>query len=159
MRTDATAVRLLPYFDLIRGDLSAYRSAGAGILIVDAEGRLLLQRRTDDAPRAAGMLGLFGGGRESAECLDETLLRELQEELGWAPEADALHLLGLVELDQMGATSLSARFFARLPQGTPLTCMEGAIEEHSCRTALECPSLTLCARWTIEAALHKGLIA
>lgn len=44
------------------------------------DGRLVLQRRTKDAPYGAGLLGLFGGWVEEGETVEECLLREIQEE-------------------------------------------------------------------------------
>lgn len=47
----------------------------------DAEGRILLQHRTDDAPVLAGMWGFFGGGVEGVETPEQALQREAREEL------------------------------------------------------------------------------
>jgi 8-oxo-dGTP pyrophosphatase MutT (NUDIX family) len=51
------------------------------ILFVLPDGRLVLQRRTKDAPYAPGLLGIFGGGVEKGETPDECLIRELKEEV------------------------------------------------------------------------------
>ncbi|MBI3889376.1 NUDIX domain-containing protein [Candidatus Saccharibacteria bacterium] len=42
--------------------------------------RIILQRRTKDAPYGAGLLGIFGGWVEDGETVDECLLREIDEE-------------------------------------------------------------------------------
>jgi 8-oxo-dGTP diphosphatase len=42
---------------------------------------ILLQHRTDDAPKYPGYWGLFGGGIEEGETPEEALAREAQEEL------------------------------------------------------------------------------
>lgn len=44
------------------------------------EDKYVLQRRTKDAPRGAGMLGFFGGWVEKGESPDECVKRELEEE-------------------------------------------------------------------------------
>lgn len=44
------------------------------------DGRYVFQRRTDDAPVNAGLLGFFGGHVEDGESLDEAIKRELGEE-------------------------------------------------------------------------------
>lgn len=44
------------------------------------DGRLVLQRRTKDAPFGAGLLGEFGGGIEGDETPQECIERELEEE-------------------------------------------------------------------------------
>lgn len=55
-------------------------------ILEDAEGRLLLESRPDDARLAAGKVTCFGGQRESAEAPEVCLRRELREELSWEPE-------------------------------------------------------------------------
>lgn len=54
-------------------------------ILEDAEGRLVLESRPDDARLAAGRLTCFGGRREAAESPEECLRRELREELSWEP--------------------------------------------------------------------------
>lgn len=49
----------------------------AGVLVLDKEERLLLQRRTDD-----GLWGIPGGSLELGETLEEAARRELREETG-----------------------------------------------------------------------------
>ncbi|RKP51650.1 NUDIX domain-containing protein [Cohnella endophytica] len=51
--------------------------AGACVIVLDGEGRLLLQRRTD-----TGDWGTIGGSMELGESLEETAERELFEEAG-----------------------------------------------------------------------------
>lgn len=50
---------------------------GAGVLIVDEQNRLLLQRRTDD-----GLWGIVGGGVEPGEAVEDAARREAREETG-----------------------------------------------------------------------------
>jgi 8-oxo-dGTP pyrophosphatase MutT (NUDIX family) len=51
------------------------------------DGRLLLERRPDGIRNAPGQLTCFGGRREAGETPEAALRRELDEELGWQPEA------------------------------------------------------------------------
>lgn len=44
------------------------------------DGKVILQRRTKDAPYGAGLLGIFGGWVEKGETVDECLTREIKEE-------------------------------------------------------------------------------
>lgn len=64
----------------------------ATALIVDRDGRFLLQHR-DDKPGIynPGLWGSFGGAIEPYEAPDDGLLRELQEELAWQPERIELY--------------------------------------------------------------------
>lgn len=50
------------------------------ILFKLPDGRVILQRRTKDAPYGAGLLGIFGGWVEEGESVEECLLREIGEE-------------------------------------------------------------------------------
>jgi 8-oxo-dGTP pyrophosphatase MutT (NUDIX family) len=62
---------------------------GANVLVVDAHGRVLLQRRAD-----TGEWGVVGGALEIGESSEEAARRELREETGL--EAGDLVLLGIV---------------------------------------------------------------
>jgi len=68
-------------------------------ILEDAEGRLLLESRGDDARLAAGKLTCFGGLRETGEAPEACLRRELREELNWEPRT----LGKRVELQVAGA--------------------------------------------------------
>ncbi len=55
-------------------------------LIVDDDGRLLLQHRdSDPSISGAGLWGFFGGHLEPGEAPSRAFLREMTEELGWRP--------------------------------------------------------------------------
>ncbi|MFC3749964.1 NUDIX hydrolase [Paenibacillus sp. GCM10012306] len=62
--------------------------AGACVILIDDQGRLLLQQRTDN-----GLWGLPGGSMEPGEEMKEVARRELFEEVGL--EATALELLDI----------------------------------------------------------------
>jgi 8-oxo-dGTP pyrophosphatase MutT (NUDIX family) len=63
-------------------------------IITCADGRLLLELRPATAKHAPDTLACFGGKREGDEDADACILRELREELAWAPA----HLVGAVDL-------------------------------------------------------------
>lgn len=54
-------------------------------ILIDSRGNLVLERRSPHDPIAGGKLACFGGGREADETPEETIRRELREELGFAP--------------------------------------------------------------------------
>lgn len=61
---------------------------GVGVIVTDAEGRVLLEQRSD-----CGLWGLPGGRVEPGETIDETARREVREETGL--EIGALFLVGV----------------------------------------------------------------
>ncbi|MGE0918203.1 NUDIX domain-containing protein [Trichlorobacter lovleyi] len=52
-------------------------------ILYDLSGRILLQQRSDDAAYMPGRWAYFGGGVESGESVEQALIRETQEELGY----------------------------------------------------------------------------
>jgi 8-oxo-dGTP pyrophosphatase MutT (NUDIX family) len=89
-------------------------------IITGVDDRLLLQLRPAHARHAPGLLTCFGGRREGHEGPRECLLRELTEELGWAPPVSE----PVCDLER--GDLLIARFF-RCPMaaGTPLVTEPG----------------------------------
>jgi 8-oxo-dGTP pyrophosphatase MutT (NUDIX family) len=75
--------------------------AGACVLIHDAAGRVLLHRRHDD-----GSWDLIGGSMEPGESFEQTVRREVREEIG----------VELGELDVLEVYS-GPDFFHRYPNG------------------------------------------
>ncbi len=73
---------------------------GAGVMVQDAHGRLLMQLR-DDFPHVAapGQWGFFGGGVEAGETLRIAAWRELAEETGLRPDPAALDPFAAVVTD------------------------------------------------------------
>jgi len=70
----------------------AWRMITAAALLVDRDGRFLLQHR-DDKPDIAnpGLWGFFGGEVEPYETPHDGFLRELREELSWQPHRFELY--------------------------------------------------------------------
>jgi 8-oxo-dGTP pyrophosphatase MutT (NUDIX family) len=71
-------------------------------ILIDVEGRFLLQRR-DDNPGIAypGRIGLFGGHREGDESFSECVAREVREETGLSVSLDRLEFLGSFQNDEV----------------------------------------------------------
>lgn len=91
--------------------------AYACAVIEDARGRLLLELRAPDARRAADRMTCFGGGREAGETAEQALVREMREELGWAPPAVA----ACCDLHGRDGRWI-ARFFRCPWDGAPIRC-------------------------------------
>lgn len=64
----------------------------AVVLLVDGEGRVLLQERDEHAPRAANQWGMVGGHVEDDEDFEAAAYRELTEETGLTLPAGSLQL-------------------------------------------------------------------
>ena len=70
-------------------DVAAVRAAAAPFscaILRRGDDKLLAEVRGADAQAAAGRLTCYGGKRERGESSLECLVRELNEELGWAPD-------------------------------------------------------------------------
>ena len=70
-------------------DVAAVRAAAAPFscaILRRGDDKLLAEVRGADAQAAAGRLTCYGGKREQGESSLQCLVRELNEELGWAPD-------------------------------------------------------------------------
>lgn len=79
-------------------------------MLVDAEGRYLIERRSLKTADAPGQLACFGGKREPMEHPDRCIRREIKEELGWS--VGALRLIVAVRLRDL-ATGREIAWFYR----------------------------------------------
>jgi 8-oxo-dGTP pyrophosphatase MutT (NUDIX family) len=92
---------------------SSDRREAACALLMDARGRLLLQRR-DDIPNIMqpGKLSLFGGHREGNETFQECVVREVEEEVSQA--IPAVRFVHLATFDGADPDRQSGMLFAEL---------------------------------------------
>ncbi|MFC1520870.1 NUDIX domain-containing protein [Elusimicrobiota bacterium] len=60
------------------------------IMLCDPNGKFLLQHRTDDAYLLPGYWAFFGGGVHDGESLEDSLRREVYEELNYTPGSPTL---------------------------------------------------------------------
>ena len=64
--------------------MTRYLRAGAGVKgVIFRNGRVLLLHRRDDLELVPGLWDLPGGGVETGESLEDTLVREVREETGF----------------------------------------------------------------------------
>lgn len=139
-----------------------YREVAAAILIGTC-GRLLLQRR-DDIPGLmyAGMVGLFGGHRESDETSLQCLLREILEETGQVIAAERCEpLVQFSARYPLGGGVTGEFFIIRDVPADALVVTEGrllAIEQAALPALLAemTPSACYVARLFLELGRTKG---
>ena len=63
-------------------DPASFQNCFADCVVLTADNRILLQKRTLDCPKAPGCLVAFGGAVEENEQPIHAVIRELREELG-----------------------------------------------------------------------------
>jgi mutator protein MutT len=96
-----------------------YIGVGVGAIIVDAQGRLFLARRGQQAKNERGLWEFPGGSVEFGETLAEALRREIREEYG--VEIAVGELLDVVDhiLPEEGQHWVSPTFICRVTSGEP----------------------------------------
>ena len=84
----------------------------AVVLLVDPQGRVLLQHRDEHAPRAANQWGMVGGHVEPGEDFDLAVHREILEETGISTGPEDLVLWQETEFSYSDGHTSSYRVYA-----------------------------------------------
>ncbi|WP_454619021.1 NUDIX domain-containing protein [Bradyrhizobium cenepequi] len=105
---------------------------GAAAILIDTDGRFLMQLR-DDAPGIVdpGKISLFGGRREGNESFRDCIVREIHEELGCRLPAERFeHLARCVGSDHpiTGGNFHAEIFIVRSMPSEQLTVTEGRLK-------------------------------
>lgn len=104
-----------------------YIGVGVGAVIFNGEGKVFLAKRGKEARNESGRWEFPGGGVEFGETLEQAMVREIQEEYGFAIEVEELldvvnHILPVEKQHWVSPT-----FLCRYISGTP-----GIREPHKC---------------------------
>lgn len=136
-----------------QGRLPERATAGAFLL---KEGRLLLERRPDDAKAYPGMWDTPGGHVEEGETPEDALLREMEEELGIRPE---IFFLAAVQDDRELKTGRLYRHFVyviRQWEGEALSREGRTLQWFTFREALAEAALNPLIGFALKDLLAKG---
>jgi 8-oxo-dGTP diphosphatase len=101
----------------------------ASAIIIDIQGRLLLQQR-DDVPGILhpGKVGLFGGHCENDETYLQCVVREIHEEISYFVSPDRFeHLVGYNGIDDDGGSWRGEFFIVRNVPVDALKVTEGSL--------------------------------
>lgn len=125
------------------------------ILFKLPDGRVVLQRRTKDAPYGAGMLGIFGGWVEEGETVDECLIREIKEETSL--DTDALNIRPITDFVIPSSNDFNKDRHFYLYEGDvenlDFSVYEGdGAEAFTVHEAISRPDLLVSARYAFEHA-------
>ena len=91
---------------------------GGAAVILHRNGRVLLQKRTSDAPRWPSMWAVFGGNFYSDESPEDAAVREVEEELGISLCVDSIEFVCKIAV-HVGDRTGYAHYFAA-PLTVPL---------------------------------------
>jgi 8-oxo-dGTP diphosphatase len=130
-----------------------YPRAGVGVLLVDAQGRVLLTLRK--LPPEADCWSIVGGKLDFLEPLEDCAIREAREEVGVEIAIERLLCVTDHRLPSEGQHWVSPAFLGRIVSGEARNCEPQKTRAVSWFTLGELPAnLTMTARNAIQA--HAG---
>jgi len=115
----------------------------AAVALVDAQGRLLLQHRTADAPVAPNQWGLPGGHIEPGEAPEAAARRELAEETGLDAPPLALYWQGPIPSDSQPGRATGWHVYLAATQACDEDIVLGEGQAMRFRAPDELPTLDL----------------
>lgn len=145
--------------DLTKVDVSAFKQQNTGCIVLTHDNRILLQYQPDNWRTFPGMVATFGGHIESTESPLNTIVRELNEELGATAKPDDFISLGVITEEITQHTELVHLYFWHDEQNTITGCYEGEAQYfNNVGYALAHPKLMEDVRWALLECQRRGLL-
>lgn len=140
-------------------DKTKFKSRYVGCIVLSKEGKILLQQRGVDWKTFPGFLSEFGGRIEHNEAPIQTLIRELNEELGAKVNESDVIDLGAITEAVTKYTELIYAYFWHDKYGTITGCYEGECKYFDrIEEVLYQPKLMDSARWMLLECRRKCFI-
>ena len=136
-----------------------YIGVGIGAVIINDEGKYLLAKRGQKAKNERGKWEFPGGSVEFGDTMKDTIIREMQEELGVTIEV-AEHLSPIDHIiPEEGQHWVTSTFTAKIIDGTPKIMEPGKCEEIGWFTLDEIKDLpiSIATRISYEQLLQKNI--
>ena len=140
--------------------IASHQPSFTSCLVISHDYQLLLQQRASDWPTYPDYISAFGGRIEAGETPTETIIRELQEELGAQVTATELHYLGVVTEASSEHKEMVFGFIWHDKSNTITGCYEGEIVSFNEVTTLLAKNKLLDdIPWLIEKSLQENLLS
>lgn len=145
--------------DVTKADLSKFKGCYVGCLVLTHDNKIVLQKRTADAPTFPSRVSTFGGGIEKNEAPIDAIIRELNEELGAiVTKNEITFITGITELETNHSELLYLYFWHDV-RHTITGCYEGSpLFYENWQDALKNTSLLDDVRWILNECHRRGLI-
>lgn len=140
-------------------DLSAFDACLADCLILNAQGKLLLQKRPDNWRSYAGCVNLFGGHVDAGETPLQGMMREIEEETGATINVNEAVFIGAITEDITGHKEVVYIYFWEDKDNRVTGCYEAeAIEFLNMDEAVSHPKIMDYAVWALRECAKRELI-
>ena len=145
--------------DLTKVNESSFVRRYVGCLVLTHDNKILLQHRPENWRTHPGCLATFGGGIETGESPMETLVRELNEELGAKVIPSEVIRLGAITEAITNYTELVYHYFWHDKQGTITGCYECEAKYYDTANEVYAhPKVMDDVRWLLKSCQNRGLL-
>jgi 8-oxo-dGTP diphosphatase len=132
-------------------DAKIFTRLCVGCLVLNKDGKIVLQQRDDHCQTYPGRLATFGGGIEFNETPIQALIRELKEELGAEVNVRDVISLGIITEAETNYRELVYVYFWHDKNGTITGCYEGKAKYYNTSNEAENhPKIMEDVRWLLQ---------